>query len=187
MNEAHRFCGSDEWRQMIRDVILPWAIGDEQLGDDVVEVGPGYGATTDVLSTAVAHLTCVELDADLATMLMDRFADTPSVQIVNADATSLDYPDGRFTGAACFTMLHHVEPAQRQDQLLAEIARVLRPGAVLVASDSLASEPLQQMHAGDTYNPIDPQTLPDRLASAGFVDIEVRTNEFGWAASAHKG
>ncbi|PRC55966.1 SAM-dependent methyltransferase, partial [Mycobacterium sp. ITM-2017-0098] len=53
MNEAHQFCGSDGWRQMIRDVILPWAIGDEQLGDDVLEVGPGYGATTDVLSNAV--------------------------------------------------------------------------------------------------------------------------------------
>jgi ubiquinone/menaquinone biosynthesis C-methylase UbiE len=186
MNDAHEFCGSNEWRQMIRDVILPWAMRDQQLGDDVLEVGPGYGATTDVLSTATARLTCVELDAGLAAMLADRFAGTPTVQIVNADATSLDYPDGRFTGAACFTMLHHVEPAQRQDQLLAEIARVLRPGAVLVASDSLASEPLEQMHAGDTYNPVDPQTLPARLTAAGFADVEVRTNEFGWAALAYK-
>ncbi|PRC41298.1 SAM-dependent methyltransferase [Mycobacterium sp. ITM-2017-0098] len=172
---------------MIRDVILPWAIGDEQLGDDVLEVGPGYGATTDVLSNAVTQLTAVEIDAELASMLMDRFADAPSVHIVNADATSLDYPDGRFTGAACFTMLHHVEPAHRQDRLLAEIARVLRPGAVLVAGDSLASEPLAQMHDGDTYNPIDPGTLPARLAAAGFTDIEVRTNDFGWSAVARKG
>lgn len=187
MNEAHQFCGSDEWRQMIRDVILPWAIGDEQLGDDVLEVGPGYGATTDVLSTAVAQLTSVEIDAELAAMLVDRFAGTPSVQIVNADATTLDFPDGRFTGAACFTMLHHVEPFERQDQLFGEIARVLRPGAVLVASDSLASEPLAQMHDGDTYNPIDPETLPARLTAAGFTDVEVRANEFGWSAVARNG
>ena len=50
MNEAHEYCGSDEWRQMIREVILPWALGETDLGDDVLEVGPGYGATTDVLS-----------------------------------------------------------------------------------------------------------------------------------------
>jgi ubiquinone/menaquinone biosynthesis C-methylase UbiE len=186
VNEAHQCCGSDEWRQMIRDVILPWAIGDEQLGDDVLEVGPGYGATTDVLSKAVAQLTSVEIDDELAAMLVDRFADTPSVKIVNADATTLDYPDGRFSGAACFTMLHHVEPAERQDELFAEIARVLRPGAVLVASDSLASEPLADMHGGDTYNPVDPETLPARLGAAGFTDVEVRTNPFGWAAVARR-
>lgn len=186
MNEAHELCGSDEWRQMIRDVILPWAIGDEQLGDDVLEVGPGYGATTDVLSTAVAQLTSVEIDPELAALLVDRFADVPSVRIVNADATHLDFPDARFTGAACFTMLHHVEPAGRQDQLFAEIARVLRPGAVLVASDSLGSDELAAMHDGDTYNPVDPEALPARLGAAGFVDVEVRTNPFGWAAVARK-
>ena len=38
MNEAHEFCGSDEWRQMIRDVILPWALGETDLGDVVLEV-----------------------------------------------------------------------------------------------------------------------------------------------------
>ncbi|WP_419197248.1 rRNA adenine N-6-methyltransferase family protein [Mycolicibacterium austroafricanum] len=66
---------------MIRDVILPWAMGDHRLGDDVLEVGPGYGATTDVLCTEVARLTAVEIDPDLAALLIDRFADQPSVQI----------------------------------------------------------------------------------------------------------
>ncbi len=57
------------------------------LGDDVLEVGPGYGATTDVLSRAVPRLTSVEIDDELAAMLTDRFADVPSVEIVNGDAT----------------------------------------------------------------------------------------------------
>jgi ubiquinone/menaquinone biosynthesis C-methylase UbiE len=186
MNKAHECCGSEEWRQMIRDVILPWAVGDEQLGDDVLEVGPGYGAITDVLSRAVSRLTCVEIDEQLASLLSERFSAMPSVQIVNADATRLDYPDGRFTGAACFTMLHHVEPQQRQDLLFAEVSRVLEPGAVFVASDSLGSDELRQLHDGDTYNPVDPDTLPDRLTAAGFTGIEVRTNPFGWAAVARK-
>jgi 16S rRNA A1518/A1519 N6-dimethyltransferase RsmA/KsgA/DIM1 with predicted DNA glycosylase/AP lyase activity len=83
MNKAHEMCGSDEWRQAIREVILPWALGETDLGADVLEVGPGYGATTDVLSQAVPKLTSVELDPELAAMLRERFADVPSVEIVN--------------------------------------------------------------------------------------------------------
>lgn len=126
MNEAHEYCGSDEWRQLIREVILPWALGEIDLGDDVLEVGPGYGATTDVLSESVARLTSVEIDDELAAMLHDRFADVPTVDIVRGDATALSYDDDRFSGAACFTMLHHVPTVDMQDRLFAEVARVLR-------------------------------------------------------------
>jgi hypothetical protein len=57
---------------------------------------------------------------------------------------------------------------------------------VLVAGDSLASAQLAAGHEGDTYNPIDPDQLPDRLESVGFRGAEVKTNEFGWAATASK-
>ena len=77
MNKAHEACGSDEWRQAIREVILPWALGATDLGDNVLEVGPGYGATTDVLSQSVPRLTAVEIDDELAGMLTKRFADVP--------------------------------------------------------------------------------------------------------------
>src|SRR3954464_7452230 len=184
MNEAHEMCGSEEWRQAIREVILPWALGDADLGDDVLEVGPGYGATTDVLSKRVPRLTSVEIDDELAAMLTDRFAGVPSVEIVNGDATSLPYADNSFSGAACFTMLHHVPTIALQDRLFAEVARVLRPGAALVASDSLGSEELKAHHEDDTYNPVDPATLPERLAAAGFEQVDVRINDFGWAAIA---
>jgi ubiquinone/menaquinone biosynthesis C-methylase UbiE len=177
-------CGSDEWRQAMREVILPWALNGTDLGDDVLEVGPGYGAATDVLSRAVPRLTSVEIDDGLAAMLAERFADVPSVEVVNGDATSLSYPDNRFSGAACFTMLHHVPTTELQDRLFAEVARVLRRGAPLVASDSMGSEELEAHHEGDTYNPVDPSTLPDRLAAAGFSDVDVRTNDLGWAVIA---
>ena len=81
-------------------------------------------------------------------------------------------------------MLHHVPTAALQDRLFAEVARVLEPGGALVASDSLASEDLAAHHEDDTYNPVDPESLPARLRAAGFADVEVRTNEFGWAAIA---
>lgn len=61
---------------------------------------------------------------------------------------------------------------------------MLRPGAPLVASDSLGSEELKARHEDDTYNPVDPATLPDRLAAAGSSDVDVRTNDYGWAVIA---
>ena len=126
----------------------------------------------------------MEIDEQLATMLTDRFAAKPGVQIVHGDATALTYEDDCFTGAACFTMLHHVPTIALQDRLFSEVARVLRPGAALVASDSLASDELEAHHEGDTYNPVDPSTLESRLEAAGFGRIEVRTNPYGWSAIA---
>jgi len=51
-----------------------------------------------------------------------------------------------------------------------------------VASDSVTSNDLAAFHHDDIYNPVDPDTLADRLVAAGFTDVEVRTNAFGWAA-----
>jgi SAM-dependent methyltransferase len=184
MNEAHEVCGGDEWRQIMRDQILPWVLNGTDLGDDVLEVGPGYGAVTDVLSATLPKVTCVEIDETLAAMLTERFSGVPSVRILRGDATALDFPADRFSGAACFTMLHHVPTAELQDRLLAEVARVLRPGGTLVASDGIGDDNMENAHQGDTYNPVDPGGLAERLASAGFVDVEVRTNDFGWAATA---
>jgi SAM-dependent methyltransferase len=183
MNEGHAVCGSDEWRAAVRDFIIPFALGDGDLGDDVLEVGPGYGATTDVFRERVPKLTAVEIDPDLAAALSARLQGT-NVTVVEGDATALTFDADRFTGATCFAMLHHVPGAERQDRLFAEVARVVRPGGLFVASDSLASEDLRAFHEGDTYEPIDPATLPARLERAGFTAVRVAINELGWAARA---
>ena len=83
-------------------------------------------------------------------------------------------------------MLHHVPTAALQDRLFAEVARVLRPGAPFVASDSLPSPQIEAGHEGDTYNPVDPEALPGRLAAAGFTKVEMKTNQSGWASLAKK-
>lgn len=183
MNEAHAACGGPEWRGMMRHIV-PSAIGDVELGDDVLEVGPGYGAATDVVSELVPRLTAVEIDQELATFLTERFAALDHVRILRGDATALEFGDARFTGAICFTMLHHVPTVELQDRLFAEVHRVLRPGAALVASDNLASDELEANHQDDTYNPVDPASLAARLEGAGFHDVAVTTNPFAWQAVA---
>jgi predicted methyltransferase len=68
--------------------------------------------------------------------------------------------------------------------VFAELARVLRPGGVLAVADAIPRDGLDAFHEGDTYNPIDPATLPDRLAQAGFVAIDVQMYELGWTCAA---
>lgn len=44
MNDEHlELCSSEGWREVLRDFILPFALEGAQLGDDVLEVGPGPG------------------------------------------------------------------------------------------------------------------------------------------------
>jgi hypothetical protein len=53
------------------------------------------------------------------------------------------------------------------------VFRVLRPGGVLIGSDSLASNDLHHFHEGDTYNPIEPAGLLARLQTLGFEKITI--------------
>ena len=167
MNEAHQACGGDEWRGMMRNVILPWAIGEVELGDDVIEVGPGYGATTDVFRESIAHITSVEIDEQLARMLTERFADARRTsRSCMATAPPSTIPTIGFSGAACFTMLHHVPTTSCKTALRGGGPRA-QARRRLVASDSLASDELASHHEDDTYNPVDPASLEVAAARRG--------------------
>ena len=184
MNAGHmEFCLSDDWRQMLEELVLPPALEAVDLGDDVLEIGPGPGFTTDVLRQRAARLTAVEIDPLLYEPLAERLTGT-NVDVVNGDATALDLPDDRFSAAASFNMLHHVPTTEAQDAVFGELARVLRPGGLLVAVDGVDSEGTRLFHEGDNYNPIDPDALPGRLTAAGFTSIDVELYDLGWICHA---
>lgn len=184
MNEAHRVvCASSEWGEFLREVVLPAALAGVDLGDDVIEIGPGPGLTTDVIREAVPQLTAVEIDADLAEALRARLHDT-NVEVIHADATALPLPSGRFSAGVSFTMLHHVPTAELQDAIFSELARVITPGGLAVFSDSVGSDALCEFHEDDTYNPIDPATLVARLEAAGFSDVRLDADDQRFIAHA---
>lgn len=173
MNRFHRwYCGTPLWTREINRV-ASWALQDVILGGDALEIGPGRGHTTELLSRRVDRLTAVEIDPELADAVRSRFANAGNVFVDTADATELPYEAERFTGATCFTMLHHVPSTELQDRLLREVHRVLQPGAAFAGSDSTPTPLFRLAHIRDTMVLVDPGTFGARLEAAGFTDVGV--------------
>jgi SAM-dependent methyltransferase len=175
VNLFHRwYCGSSRWAAVVDGSLLPWVLDGVELGPRLLEIGPGPGLTTDVLRHRAASLTALELDPALAAKLGRRLGGT-GVRVVRGDGAALPFRDGSFDAAVMLTMLHHVPSAGRQDRILADAGRCLRPGGLLVGSDSLPSLRFRLYHLADTMVVVDPDGLPERLRVAGFDEVSVTT------------
>ncbi len=186
MNRVHNLiCSSGRWSRRVERELIPWGVGSVDIGDDVLEIGPGFGATTKVLAPRVQSLTVVELEESYCRKLRSELGD--SVAVVQGDATRLPFEDGRFSAAVCFTMLHHIPARHAQDRVFAEVARVLRPGGVFAGTDSVGTGTVFKLiHLGDTLLPIDPVELPQRLEAAGLVDAKAQRSNGSFRFRARK-
>jgi SAM-dependent methyltransferase len=174
MNLCHRvFCSSSRYFKSVEDGLLPWVLADVDLGDNVLEIGPGYGANIRVLIDKASHYTAVEIDQTMAGRLRDSYGNR--ARIVHGDGTATGLPAQEFSSVVCFTMLHHIPTVDLQDQLFAEAFRVLRPGGVFAGSDSASSIPFRVVHFRDICNPVSADDLPNRLRASGFGDAHVDT------------
>jgi ubiquinone/menaquinone biosynthesis C-methylase UbiE len=173
VNAVHNvICSSKWWDRRVKDELLPWGLNDVELGDDVLEIGPGFGATTRRLAPSLPHLTVLELEPSYCERLRRELGDR--VTVVQGDATQLPFEDGCFSGVVCFTMLHHIPAAESQNRVFAEVARVLRPGGTFAGTDSIGTGALFKLiHVGDILKPIDPDGLPARFAHAGLTGAKI--------------
>jgi len=172
MNRLHNWlCRSDRWRKTIEQRV-PWVLSGADLGQHVLELGPGPGLTTDLLRHTAQRITAIEVDSRLAESLNARLLGS-NVEVVTGDATAMPFSDGQFSGGVSFTMLHHVPSAELQNKLLREVWRVIAPGGLFVGSDSLQSLFMRLIHIGDTLVPVDPDTFGLRLEAAGFGILEI--------------
>jgi ubiquinone/menaquinone biosynthesis C-methylase UbiE len=173
MNRIHHWlCRSNRWKRRLENELIPRALRGIDLGDHLLEIGPGPGLTTDILRRRYAQITSLEVDQNLANSLRSRLQNT-NVRVVEGDAIAMPFPDASFSGAACFTMLHHVPGIELQDRLFRETYRVLKPGAMFIATDSRPSLTMKLIHIRDTMVLIDPGTIRGRLKRAGFGEIFV--------------
>jgi SAM-dependent methyltransferase len=153
---------------MLETDLLPWIEAAGELGDDVLEIGPGPGLTTDLLRTRVARVTAIEIDPKLANLLKQRLQGT-NVEVVYGDAAESNLDSDRFSAATTFSVLHHIPLAADQNKLFAEIGRVLRPNGIYIGADSLDTESIRTGHQDDIFTPVDPDTLGQRLHRAGLA------------------
>jgi SAM-dependent methyltransferase len=172
--EHDKLCGSAEWAAWLQSHVLAQLTAGTGLGEDLLEIGPGPGAATGWLAERVTNLTALETDPAAAGRLA---AAHPGVTVDTGDATAMPYADGSFDSVASFTMLHHVPDTRAQYQILSEALRVLRPGGVLLGSDSLASNDLHHFHAGDVYNPVDPGSMLGWLRTLGFTPVSITVGD----------
>jgi ubiquinone/menaquinone biosynthesis C-methylase UbiE len=174
VNRAHALiCSSGWWARAVEHELLPWGLKGVELGEDVLEIGPGFGATTRVLAGRNGRLSVLELEQDYCQRL--RRVMPERVTVEQGDATQMPFPNSNFSAAVCFTMLHHLPSAALQDRLFAEATRVLRDGGVFAGTDSLGTGPLfKLLHVHDTLVPVSPDGLPERLEAAGLVEPSVR-------------
>ncbi len=182
MNFVHRrLCRSARWRSLLENFVVPSALKDVQLGDDVLELGPGDGLTTDLLRPHIARITALEIHPPTVRKLAARFCGT-NVTAIQGDASAMQFPDRRFSGVISLHVLHHIPSAALQDKVFREVRRVLRPGGTFVCVDSLNFSDLRMrlIHIGDKITPVDPASIDRRLHAAGFSDICIETNPYAF-------
>lgn len=185
MNENHAvLCASEEWAEFLETEILTPLAAAVDLGGELLELGPGPGASTRWLRHRVERLVALELDPVAAAKLAEEFEGT-NVTVEVGDCTNVPFEDESFDAVASFTMLHHLPTQAQQFAALSEAYRVLRPDGVLIGSDSIASQGLHEFHEGDVYNPIDPPRLLVFLQAAGFARVTLMVG-LGLRFTAHK-
>jgi SAM-dependent methyltransferase len=97
----------------------------------VLEVGVGTGLLALRLHEAGIPVFGLDLSAPMLAKLVEKAGGVPSLPLVIGDATAMPFADGSF-GAAYLRWVLHLIPDWRA--ALAEMARVVRPGGVLLVS-----------------------------------------------------
>ena len=130
---------SAPWRAFATRAVLPWALGDERLDGDALEVGSGSGAMAAALLDRFLALRLTATDVDPQMVLaagrrLARYGDRATVAL--ADASRLPFDDGSFDVAVSVLMLHHVGD---WEQALRELVRVVKPGGRVIGCDMIHS------------------------------------------------
>lgn len=112
--------------------------GDER----VLDVGAGTGAFAFALAPRVREVVAVEHDEELAARAR---ADAPSnVEVLVGDGEHLELEPFSFDVVGCLRVLHHT---RRPELMVAELARMTRPGGTILVADQLA--PVDPLAAGE--------------------------------------
>jgi ArsR family transcriptional regulator len=132
---------------------------------DVLDVGSGDGAAAATIAPYCRSLTCIDVNERLIEAARARLGGHANVRTQVADAHDLPFPDASFDAVLVF---HTLTYAERPPRVLAEGARVLRPGGRLVV---LCLDEHQQSDVtaryGERHAGFSPRALRGMLSRAG--------------------
>jgi SAM-dependent methyltransferase len=136
--------------------------GVDVAGCRVVDIGCGYGGFSLALSAAGSYVTALDLFSEDWPVSLGHDA-----MAVAADALRLPIRSHAFDLAVCASLIEHVA---RPDRLLAELARVVRPGGIVYIS----FPPFYSPRGGHQFSPF--HYLGERCAIALSRRLRGRTS-----------
>jgi SAM-dependent methyltransferase len=130
---AHQDARAAELAVRVQSFVLPE--GNER----AIDVGCGAGALALALAPLVREVIGVDRVPELLELARERAP--ANAQFVEGDATELSFDTASFDLAGTLRTLHHV---RRPELVIAELARVARPGGRVLVIDQLAPiDPLE--------------------------------------------
>jgi ubiquinone/menaquinone biosynthesis C-methylase UbiE len=164
--------GATELAERVRDWLSPTS-GTER----AVDSGAGTGALAFALAPLVREVVGVDLDEER--LEAARRLAPASVTFVAGDAAALPFEFGSFDIAGSLRVLHH---AKRPELVVAELARVIRPGGRILLADQIApADPLTGLELDRFERARDPSHT--RLLPDGDVKALFEANDLGVARS----
>lgn len=150
------------------EAALGRSLGENSLGR-LLDVGTGTGRIAELLAPRASHVTGFDKSPEMLRIARARLQKFPAdqVELVQGDFTALPFGDASFDTVLFHQVLHY---APAPDAVLAEAARVARPGATVAIVDFAAHdrEELRERHAHARLGFSDEQMLA-ALTDAGFV------------------
>jgi ubiquinone/menaquinone biosynthesis C-methylase UbiE len=179
----HSFCSSSVWRYLSERRVLPWVLAGQRLGDHTLEIGAGYGASTRFLRQRAARVTALEYNHEEILKWKAR-CEGAGLVAVCGDGTQLPFAAETFSSVTAILVMHHLRSVELQDRMLAEVARVLRPGGSFVGFEILDGWMNRVIHLGSTFTPFVPATARERMKAGGFgsVMVDLRRGAFRFSA-----
>jgi SAM-dependent methyltransferase len=143
------------------------ALGTAALLDlgDVLDVGSGDGAAASGLAPYCRSLVCIDTNARVIDAAKERLAKYEHARAQIADAHELPFADASFDSVVVF---HTLTYAERPAGVLAECARVLRPGGriVVLCLDRHEQQDVTARY-GERHAGFSPRKVRALLAAAG--------------------
>ncbi len=138
-------------------------IGLQEFGD-VLDIACGDGVLTELLAGHARSITGVDISPTLIKAAGERLRAYPNVRLIEADMHALPLEAGRFDPVF---LMHALAYTRKPQDVLAEAARLLRPGGRLIVTALNAHQHKAAMQAYDHVNlGITPAALSKLLGNA---------------------